>query len=167
MASRCALRPEKDAWKRSRQSCTNWNKLGYVLRQIKIALVIGVVFLVAVSAGLVATWREFSFARLLAWHSRRRGATPRLVLKIARATNGTYSATIDSPDQGSKDIQATTVNFNTPRVEVELPALRALFHGELEKGKLVGFWQQGPADFAIEFERTNPVVSASAPKGKN
>ena len=86
----------------------------------------------------------------------------RLVLKIARATNGNYSATLDSPDQGSKDIQATVVNYNAPLVMVEWSALRALFHGELEKGRLVGNWQQGPAEFPLELERTNRVTSASA-----
>ena len=89
----------------------------------------------------------------------------RLILKITRATNGTYSATMDSPDQGSKDMQASVVSFNAPQVMVEWPALRALFHGELQKGRLVGFWQQGPSDFPIEFERTNRVTGA--PKGKN
>jgi hypothetical protein len=79
----------------------------------------------------------------------------RLVLKIARATNGTYSATMDSPDQGSKDMQATVVNYNAPLVMVEWPAIRALFHGELKEGKLVGNWQQGPAEFPLELERTN------------
>jgi hypothetical protein len=95
------------------------------------------------------------------------GATLRLVLKIARATNGTYSATMDSPDQGAKDIPATNVTFNDANVEVEWPALRALFHGKLENGKLVGFWQQGPSDFPLELERTNRATSASAAKGGN
>lgn len=93
--------------------------------------------------------------------------TLRLVLKIARTTNGTYTATLDSPDQGSKDLLAATVKFNAPDVEVEWPALRALFHGQLEKGRLVGFWQQGPADFPLEFERTNRVAGAGTSKGKN
>ena len=88
----------------------------------------------------------------------------RLVLKIAKATNGTYLATMDSTDQGARDIQASKVVFNAPDVEVEWPALRALFHGQLEKGKLVGFWQQGPSDLPVEFERTNRVASASAAK---
>lgn len=91
----------------------------------------------------------------------------RLVLKIAKATNGTYSATVDSLDQGSRDIRASKVVFNAPDVEVEWPALRALFHGQLEKGKLVGFWQQGPSDIPVEFERTNRVASASGAKKKN
>jgi hypothetical protein len=88
----------------------------------------------------------------------------RLLLKIARATNGTYSATLDSLDQGSKDIPATTVTFHDSNVEVEWVALRAIFHGKLENGKLAGFWQQGPADFPIEFERTNAIIRAGSPK---
>jgi hypothetical protein len=74
---------------------------------------------------------------------------------------------MDSPDQGSKDMQAATVSFNPPQVMLEWPALRALFHGELQKGRLVGFWQQGPNDLPVEFERTNRVTSATAPKEKN
>jgi hypothetical protein len=88
----------------------------------------------------------------------------RLLLKIARVTNDTYRATIDSLDQGMKDLPASMVSFNGTQVMVEWPALRALFHGELEKGKLVGFWQQGSTDLPIEFERTNRVADASAPK---
>ena len=91
----------------------------------------------------------------------------RLVLKIARATNGTYSATIDSLDQGSKDIQAAWISFNVPDVEADWPGLRAFFQGQLEKGKLVGIWKQGPAEFPLEFERTNRVTGASAPKKNN
>jgi hypothetical protein len=87
----------------------------------------------------------------------------RLVLKIARATNGTYSATMDSLDQGSKEMQATMVSFNAPEVMVGWPALRAMFHGELQKGRLVGIWQQGPAEFPLELERTNRATSARAP----
>jgi hypothetical protein len=89
------------------------------------------------------------------------GSRLRLVLKIARATNATYTAALDSPDQGSKDIQAAAVNFDAPQVMVEWPALRALFHGEIKEGRLVGFWQQGANDFPIRFERTNRVASAN------
>jgi hypothetical protein len=94
------------------------------------------------------------------------GPKLRLALKIAR-TGDSYSATMDSVDQGAKDIPATTVSFKDANVELEWKALRALFHGKLENGKLVGFWQQGPADFPLEFERTNRLAAANAPKPVN
>ena len=92
------------------------------------------------------------------------GTKLRLALKIARATDKSYSASIDSLDQGAKDIPATAVTFHDSNVEVEWRALRALFHGRLEGGRLVGFWQQGPSDFPMEFDRTNGAARASAPK---
>jgi hypothetical protein len=95
------------------------------------------------------------------------GTKLRLALKIAKAADGTYTATMDSPDQGAKDIPATTVTFKDSGVRVEWSALHAMFHGRLERGKLTGFWQQGPADFPLDLERTNRVPAASTAKGKN
>ena len=91
------------------------------------------------------------------------GPKLRLVLKIAKAPDGSFTASMDSLDQGAKDLPATSVTFSDSNVEVEWKALRALFHGKLEGGKLAGFWQQGPRDFPIEFVRTNRVADASAP----
>ena len=59
------------------------------------------------------------------------------------------------------------VDFNGKQVMVEWRVLNALFHGELQKGRLVGFWQQGPNELPLELERTNHVTSGSGPKGKN
>jgi hypothetical protein len=95
------------------------------------------------------------------------GPKLRLALRIVRTGDTSYSATMDSVDQGAKDIPATTVTFQDSNVELEWKALRALFHGKLENGKLVGFWQQGPADFPLEFERTNRVTAATGEKRAN
>jgi hypothetical protein len=78
----------------------------------------------------------------------------RLAFKIARTASGSYTATLDSLDQGAKDIPATSVSFTNSEVELEWKALRALFHGRLEGGKLTGFWQQGAEDFPLDLERT-------------
>jgi hypothetical protein len=93
------------------------------------------------------------------------GTRLRLVLKIARTAADTYSVLMDSPDQGAKDIPATTVTFQDSAVQVEWKALRALFHGRLEGGKLIGFWQQGASDFPLDFERTNRAARAAERPG--
>ncbi|HTD66259.1 MAG TPA: hypothetical protein VK846_06995 [Candidatus Limnocylindria bacterium] len=87
------------------------------------------------------------------------GTILRLQLKIARGANDSYTATLHSLDQGAKDIPATSVSLNDSNVELEWRALRALFHGELKDGKLIGFWQQGPSDFPLEFVRTNRPIA--------
>jgi hypothetical protein len=81
-----------------------------------------------------------------------RGTKLRLVLKIAKTTNG-YRAFLDSVDQGAKDIAATSVKFKDADLEVEWKGINAFYHGQLEKGKLTGFWQQGPAEFPLDLER--------------
>ena len=87
----------------------------------------------------------------------------RLVIKIAKLAENDYRATLDSPDQGGRDIPATSVIIKDTDVEVEWKALRALYHGQLEKGRLTGFWQQGPDEFPLELERTNRLSGATKP----
>jgi hypothetical protein len=78
----------------------------------------------------------------------------RLAFKIAKTAPGGYTATLDSLDQGARDIPATSVSFTNSDVELEWKAFHALFHGRLEGGKLTGFWQQGAEDFPLDLERT-------------
>ena len=87
----------------------------------------------------------------------------RLVLKLAKLSEGNYRATLDSPDQGGRDIPASSVKVTNTDLEVEWKALAALYHGQLESGKLVGFWQQGPSEFPLDLERTNRVGTAVKP----
>ncbi len=88
-----------------------------------------------------------------------RGNSLRLVFRIARAPDGTYSARLDSPDQGTRDLPATTATFKDTDVELEWKALGALYHGTLKDGKITGFWQQGPTDRPLELQRTNPPTA--------
>ena len=87
------------------------------------------------------------------------GTTLRLVFRIARAPDGTISARLDSPDQGARDIPATTATFKDSDVELEWKAMHALYHGTLKDGKITGFWQQGPVDSPLELQRTNPPTA--------
>ena len=93
-----------------------------------------------------------------------RGTKLQLVVKVAKAADGTYQASMDSPDQGVSDIPATSVKFKGTDVEVEWKSLQALYHGQLEGGKLVGFWQQGAVDSPLDLVRTNRSRPPSAAK---
>ena len=88
-----------------------------------------------------------------------RGNSLRLVFNIARLPDGTYSALLDSPDQGSRDLRATTATLKDSDVELEWKAMHALYHGTLKDGKITGFWQQGPVDSPLELQRTNPPTA--------
>ena len=51
------------------------------------------------------------------------GATLRLVLHVKAAAAGTYTATLDSPDQGAKGIPATRVAWKNDSLQLELGSI--------------------------------------------
>jgi hypothetical protein len=85
----------------------------------------------------------------------------RLALAIAKLSDGTFQGTMDSIDQGAKNIPMTTVTYTNPEVRIEWNALRAAYRGKLENGKLSGTFQQGPAEFPLVFERAGATGSPS------
>ncbi len=88
----------------------------------------------------------------------------RLVLKISKAENGSLSATMDSPDQGAKDLPVTAILFNNPAFKLEMEGLGAAFNGNLNrKGtEISGNWEQGPRPFPLVFRRAPASASAAS-----
>lgn len=77
----------------------------------------------------------------------------RLLFHIARLPDGSYSATLDSPDQGAAGIPASEVKFTAPNLHMDWAAIGGFFTGKLENGKLSGAWHQGGATLPLKLER--------------
>jgi hypothetical protein len=77
-----------------------------------------------------------------------------IVFHIALMPDGSYSATMDSPDQGAAGIPATTAQFTYPNVSLEWNGIGGVFTGKLENGGLSGNWSQGKATFPLKLERS-------------
>lgn len=70
------------------------------------------------------------------------GIQLRLVFHISPTDNG-YTATLDSPDQGAKDIPVTSVTFNNPDFNLEVVQLGVTYSGTLdENGIIIGTFTQ-------------------------
>src|SRR4030095_118514 len=91
------------------------------------------------------------------------GVKLRLALKIARAPDGTYSGTMDSLDQGARDLPITTLAFKSSNVKLEWKLLNASFEGKMNKDstQMSGNWTQGPRTFPLVFERTDQPLTAT------
>jgi RNA polymerase sigma factor (sigma-70 family) len=76
-----------------------------------------------------------------------------LVFHIAQLPDGSYSASLDSPDQGARDIPATSAEFTFPDLRLEWKAMGGVFKGKLENGKLSGNWSQGKLVLPLTLER--------------
>ncbi len=82
--------------------------------------------------------------------------TLHIVFHIALLPDGSYSATMDSPDQGAAGIPATAAQFTYPNVRLEWKAIGGVFTGKLENGKLSGTWRQGNGTLPLKLERGAP-----------
>ena len=77
----------------------------------------------------------------------------RVVFNIALMPDGSYSATMDSPDQGAVGIPSSGAQFIYPNLLLEWNGIGGAFNGKLEGGKLSGTWRQGKATFPLQLER--------------
>jgi hypothetical protein len=78
----------------------------------------------------------------------------RLALKIAKLQDGTFFGAMDSLDQGTKNLPATTVVYNEPSLKLEWKGIGGTYEGKIENGKMNGTWKQGTNTFPLSFERT-------------
>lgn len=65
-----------------------------------------------------------------------------LVFHITK-TGDTYSATMDSPDQGAKDIPVTTTTYQGSKLKLEIPAARIEYTGDFAGDSITGTFKQG------------------------
>ena len=85
-----------------------------------------------------------------------KGTRLRIDLKVVKLPDGTFSATLDSPDQGAKGIPATRVKHDAPQLRLEWKGMGASYQGTVEGSKLSGKWQQGPVQMDLNFARRKP-----------
>ncbi len=80
----------------------------------------------------------------------------RVVFKINRNEDGSLIATMDSPDQGAKDIQVNKVTFEDGKLHLESKVIMGAYDGTLESdGSIEGTWQQRGLSFPLKLERTD------------
>lgn len=81
-----------------------------------------------------------------------RGIKLRLVFNVSKTETG-YSSTMDSPDQGAKDIPVTTTTFEDPKIKFELKNIGAEYNGELIGDSITGTFKQGGQEFSMSLSR--------------
>lgn len=116
-------------------------------------------FLVFFISGLEAQQKDLSGM----WQGKIMGL--RLVLKIQKSGEG-YQATLDSPDQGAKDIPVEKVSQINDSLIAEMTSIGATYRAkiEVEKNKLKGIWLQGGGRFDLELEKTDQVAELKRPQ---
>jgi RNA polymerase sigma factor (sigma-70 family) len=91
-----------------------------------------------------------------------KGMTLRIVFHIAQMPDGSYTATMDSPDQGATGIPATTAECNFPSVKLTWKAFDGVYAGKMVNGKLVGIWSQGKVSLPLDLQKDMTAQSPAA-----
>ncbi len=98
------------------------------------------------------------------------GVKLRLILKVAKGSDGALTAKMDSPDQGAGDIPVSSVVQKDDSVNFELKIIQGAYDGKLNKddSEMTGEWKQGALSLPLTFKRTTkplaPVLRPQEPK---
>ena len=81
------------------------------------------------------------------------GAQLRLVFNITKTENG-ISSTMDSPDQGAKEIPTTTTNFENSILKITIVNAKIEYEGTLGKDNIiVGTFKQRDQSFPMSLSK--------------
>jgi len=81
------------------------------------------------------------------------GMQLRLVFHVSK-TDSVYIATMDSPDQGAKDIPMNKITFENPALTIEMAAAAIKYTGRLDStGVVIGTFQQAGQSFPMNLSR--------------
>jgi hypothetical protein len=83
------------------------------------------------------------------------GTSLRLILKIAKAADGTFTAKLDSPDQGNSDLPITALTATADSLTFEMKYVSATYQGKFnqERTEVSGTWEQGGGSMPLTLKR--------------
>ena len=90
----------------------------------------------------------------------------RVVFKISKKPDGTLSATLDSPDQGVKDIPVDKVELKNNNLRLDVKSIQGVFEGEIkENGATIqGQWKQAGMSLPLILKRVDKVPEVRRPQ---
>jgi len=90
----------------------------------------------------------------------------RLAFKITKKKDGSLSATMDSIDQGAKDIPVDEVTWKNPDLKMDLKKLGGIFEGKANKelSEIEGKWKQSGLNLPLTIKRVDKVTEVKRPQ---
>jgi pimeloyl-ACP methyl ester carboxylesterase len=90
----------------------------------------------------------------------------RLAFNISKKPDGSFTATIDSIDQGAKDIPVDEVTWKDPTLRLELKKINGVFEGKANKdySEIEGKWQQSGQSFPLTMKRVDKPTEVKRPQ---
>ena len=79
----------------------------------------------------------------------------KVVVHLTKQSEGTYTATMDSPNQGAKDIPIDTVTVKDGSVDLDVKKIAGNFHGKQsdDGNTITGEWKQAAVNLPLTLKR--------------
>lgn len=94
------------------------------------------------------------------------GLSLKIILKIVKNDDGSYSGFLDSPDQGAKDIPASSVAMTEDSLKFESKMIGASYAAKILKDSMVtvGKFKQGMADLDLNLKKVDKIEEVKRPQ---
>lgn len=91
----------------------------------------------------------------------------RIHFKIADQPDSKLQLLMDSPDQGAKDILASSVTYQDSVLKAEFAGMNGAFEGRVGAQEIVGVWKQGGLSLPLTLQRFDEAKQKQEESGKS
>jgi hypothetical protein len=95
------------------------------------------------------------------------GVALRIHFKIAEQPDGKFKLHLDSPDQGAKDIRASSVSYENSVLKAEFAGMNGAFEGRVGPQEIAGIWRQGDLSLPLTLQRFDEAKQKQEESGKS
>lgn len=90
----------------------------------------------------------------------------RIAFKIAKDADGKLTATLDSIDQGAKDVPCTEVTFAEGKLSIDIAKGKAKYAGKMsdDGGSIKGHFEQGGVKLELDLKRVEKLSTVNRPQ---
>jgi len=94
------------------------------------------------------------------------GIELRIVFKISKKLDGTLTATLDSPDQGAKDIPVYEVTLENDSLRIDVKAVHGIYEGKVAADELTidGKWKQSGMSIPLQLKKVDKAYEICRPQ---
>ena len=94
------------------------------------------------------------------------GAKLRIVFNIKQGPDGKLLSTLDSPDQGAKDIPVDETSFEKDHLHLGVKGINGAYEGDANSdlSEIKGTWSQNGASLPLDLKRTDKVEEVVRPQ---
>ena len=89
----------------------------------------------------------------------------RVIFNLTIISKDSLMATLDSPDQGAKNIKLGTVTFTEKKLRIVAPLLLAEYNGSVKNDTIIeGTWKQGAVTMPLNLTKLKTVFALNRPQ---